>query len=325
MQARQAQISEHEGPEVIEWHDVALGAPGPGEVLVRHTAIGLNFIDIYHRRGIYSVPLPTGLRIEAAGVVEAVGDGVNSVAPGDRIAMMKPPLGAYATARIVSEEQCIALPSDIGDEIAAAAMVKGCTAEFLIARCAKVQLGWSVLVHAAAGGTGLLLCQWLKHIGAHVIGTTSSEAKAEKARAAGADDIIFYTEEDTAARVKDITAGAGVRVVFDGIGMATWESSLDSLGPRGLMISFGNADAPVSNVNLGVLAMKGSLFTTRPTLWDYYSDPEDQKAGFSRVFDMLRDGVLSIEIGQRYALEDAAQAHLDLQNRKTVGSTILLP
>ena len=325
MQARQAIIRENGGPEVIQWETVEPGEPGAGEVLVRQTAVGLNFIDTYHRRGIYPAPLPTGLGIEAAGVVETVGDGVNTIVPGDRIAMMKPPLGAYATVRIVEEAQCIPLPDDIDDEMAAAGMVKGCTAEFLIERCAKVQSGWSVLVHAAAGGTGQLLCQWLKHIGAHVIGTTSSEAKAAKARAAGADEIIFYAEEDTATRVKEITDGAGVHVVFDGVGMATWEQSLDSLGPRGLMISFGNADAPVSNVNLGVLAMKGSLFTTRPTLWDYYSDPEDQRAGVARVFEMFRRGVLNIEIGQRYPLEEAARAHIDLEGRKTFGSTILVP
>lgn len=325
MQARQAQIVAYGGPEVIQWREVELGAPGPGELLVRHTSVGLNYIDTYHRSGIYPTSMPTGLGIEAAGVVEAVGDGVTVYAPGDRIAMMKPPLGAYATARIISESQCMPLPNDISDETAAAVMIKGCTAEFLIERCAKVESGWSVLVHAAAGGTGQMLCQWLKHIGAHVIGTTSSEAKAEKARAAGAEEIIFYDEEDTAARVHEITSGAGVRVVFDGIGMSTWESSLDSLGERGLMVSFGNADAPVTDVSLGILAQKGSLFVTRPTLFNYYSGPEEENAGFARVFEMLRSGVLEIEIGQRYPLEDAAQAHKDLENRKTIGSTILIP
>lgn len=322
--ARVAQITEFGGPEVIKWVDVDLPAPGPGEAHVRMTAVGLNYIDTYHRTGLYPLELPSGLGIEGAAVVEAVGEGVTRVKPGDRVATFGV-MGAYATERVLQESALIPLPDDIDDETAAAIMVKGCTAEFLAERCGKVEKGWPVLVHAAAGGTGLLLVQWLKHIGAHVIGTVSTEEKAAKAKAAGADDIIFYQTEDTAARVKEITGGAGVRVVFDGIGMATWESSLDSCAQRGLIISFGNADAPVTGVGLGILAGKGSLFVTRPTLFDYYATPEDSAAGMSKLFEMVRSGVVKVSIGQRYALEDATQAHIDLENRKTIGATILQP
>lgn len=322
--ARVAQITEFGGPEVIKWIDVDLPAPGPGEAHVRMTAVGLNYIDTYHRTGLYPLELPSGLGIEGAAVVEAVGEGVTRVKPGDRVATFGV-MGAYATERVLQESALVPLPDDIDDETAAAIMVKGCTAEFLAERCGKVEKGWPVLVHAAAGGTGLLLVQWLKYIGAHVIGTVSTEEKAAKAKAAGADDIIFYQTEDTAARVKEITGGAGVRVVFDGIGMATWESSLDSCAQRGLIISFGNADAPVTGVGLGILAGKGSLFVTRPTLFDYYATPEDSAAGMSKLFEMVRSGVVKVSIGQRYALEDAAQAHIDLENRKTIGATILQP
>lgn len=322
--ARTAQITEFGGPETIRWIDVDLPAPGAGEVHVRMTAVGLNYIDTYHRTGLYPIELPSGLGIEGAAVVEAVGEGVTSVAPGDRVATFGL-IGAYATERVLPETALVPLPDTIDDETAAAIMVKGCTAEFLIERCGKVESGWPVLVHAAAGGTGLLLVQWLKHLGAHVIGTVSTEEKAAQAKAAGADDIIFYLEEDTAARVREITDGAGVRVVFDGVGMATWESSLDSCGQRGLIISFGNADAPVTGVGLGILAAKGSLHVTRPTLFDYYATPEDSKRGMGRLFEMVGNGTVKVHIGQRYPLEEAARAHIDLENRKTVGATILQP
>lgn len=322
--ARTAQITEFGGPEKIGWIDVDLPAPGAGEVHVRMTAVGLNYIDTYHRTGLYPIDLPSGLGIEGAAVVEAVGEGVTSVAPGDRVATFGL-IGAYATERVLPETALVPLPDTIDDETAAAIMVKGCTAEFLIERCGRVESGWPVLVHAAAGGTGLLLVQWLKHLGAHVIGTVSTEEKAAQAKAAGADDIIFYLEEDTAARVREITDGAGVRVVFDGVGMATWESSLDSCGQRGLIISFGNADAPVTGVGLGILAAKGSLHVTRPTLFDYYATPEDSKRGMGRLFEMVGNGTVKVHIGQRYPLEEAARAHIDLENRKTVGATILQP
>lgn len=323
--AIQAQISAHGGPEAIDFIDIELPAPAPGEVLLRNTAIGLNFIDTYHRAGTYPISLPSGLGLEAAAVVEAVGDGVTSVQPGDRVGTFGMPLGAYATHRIVPEEALVALPDAIDDQTAAAAMLKGCTAEFLIERCAKVQSGWPVLVHAAAGGTGQILVQWLKHIGAYVIGTVSTPEKAELAKAAGCDDVIFYTREDTAKRVREITDGAGVRVVFDGIGLATWEASLDSTGKRGLIVSFGNADAPVTGVSLGILALKGSLYNTRPTLFDYYSTPQEKAEGTARLFAMIASGAVKITIGQTYPLKQAAQAHIDLQSRKTTGSTILLP
>ena len=325
MMARVAVIERTGGPEVIEWRDIDLPPPGPGEVRLRQTAIGLNMIDTYHRRGIYPVDLPAGLGLEAAGMVEAVGDGVTHWKPGDRAGTFGPARGAYATARNVAAASLLPTPDDVSDEIVAAALLKACTVEFLVDRCAKVEAGWPVLVHAAAGGVGLILVQWLKAVGARVIGTVSTEEKADLARQAGADDMILYGREDTAKRVRELTGGAGVRVTFDGVGMATWESSLDATGRRGLIVSYGNADAPVGGVNLGILAQKGSLFNTRPTLFDYYAEPGERRAGVDRVWEMIRSGEIGVTIGQRYALEDAAQAHRDLEARKTTGSTILLP
>ncbi len=321
--ARVARFTTVGGPEVIEWVDVDLPAPGPGEVRFRSTAVGLNFIDTYHRRGAYPVPLPSGLGLEAAGVVEAVGEGAAFEA-GDRVATFGPALGAYATARNVAAASLFRIPDDIDDATAAAGLLKGCTTEFLVERCAKVQPGWDVLVHAAAGGVGLLLVQWLKHTGARVIGTVSTPEKAEAARAAGADEIILYTHEPVAPRVRALTGGDGVRVTFDGVGMATWEASLDSTGRRGMIVNYGNADAPVGGVNLGILAQKGSLFNTRPTLFDYYATPEERTAGCDYVWDMFRQGIIKVTIGQTYALEDAAQAHTDLEGRRTTGSTVLI-
>jgi NADPH:quinone reductase len=322
--ARTARITQHGGPEVIEWLDVDLPAPGPGEVTMRTTAVGLNFIDTYHRRGTYPVALPSGLGLESAGMVEAVGKGVTDLVVGDRVASFGPALGAYATARNVAATTLFLIPEDISDETAAAGLLKGCTTEFLVERCAKVQAKWPVLVHAAAGGVGLLLVQWLKHVGATVIGTVSTETKAIAAKAAGADHIILYGQEDVAKRVREITGGNGVRVTFDGVGMATWDASLDSTGRRGLIVNYGNADAPVGGVNLGILATKGSLFSTRPTLFDYYAEPVERAAGADYVFDMFRQGIIQVTIGQTYRLEDAAQAHSDLEGRRTTGSTVLL-
>ena len=325
MQARRALITHPGDPAAIGWEDVQLPAPGPGEVMVRHTAVGLNFIDTYHRSGLYPVALPSGLGVEAAGTVTAVGDGVDTLAVGDRVATFGPALGAYATARIYPVSTLLRLPDAISDETAAAAALKGCTTEFLVERCAQVQPGWTVLVHAAAGGVGQLLVQWLKHVGATVIGTVSTADKAEIARAAGADHVILYGHEDVAARVREITAGAGVRVAFDGVGAATWESSLASTAPRGLIVSYGNASGPVTGVSLAVLAQKGSLFCTRPTLYSYYADAQERAAGAARVWDMIASGALAITIGQTYPLEEAAQAHRDLEARRTTGSTILVP
>lgn len=323
--AHVARIETTGGPEVIAFHDVDLPVPADNEVQIKHTVLGLNFIDTYHRRGIYPVTLPAELGVEGMGVVEAVGGGVIGFSVGQRVGYFGPERGAYATHRNIAASSLFALPDDIDDEVAAAALLKGCTVEALVERCAKVEAGWPVLVHAAAGGVGLILVQWLKAIGAIVIGTVSTEAKAAKARAAGADHIIFYQTEDTAKRVREITNGDGVRVVFDGVGMSTWESSLDSCGIRGLVVSYGNADAPVGGINLGVLAMKGSLYNTRPMLYHYYAEPTERTAGVERLWHMIRTSKIKINIGHRYKLEDVAQAHVDLEGRRTTGSAILLP
>ena len=321
---RAAQITAQGGPEVINWVNVDLTPPLVGEVRMRNTAVGLNFIDTYHRGGTYPVALPSGLGMEAAGVIEAVGEGVVDWQVGDRVCCFGPTIGAYATARNIEAACLFLIPDDISDKTAAAGILKGCTTEFLVERCAKVQPKWNVLVHAAAGGVGLLLVQWLKHAGANVIGTVSTEEKAALARGAGADHVILYGKEDVAAQVRLLTDGRGVEVTFDGIGLATWETSLNSTRRRGLIVSYGNADAPVNGINLGILAQKHSLFVTRPTLFDYYAHPAERAAGAEYVFDMFRQGIIEVTISQRYALEDAAQAHRDLEGRKTTGSTVLL-
>jgi NADPH2:quinone reductase len=320
-----AQIRQTGGPDVIEWTDVELAAPGPGEVRMRNLAVGLNFIDTYHRGGLYPMALPSGLGMEAAGVIEAVGDGVTDWRVGDRVATFGPSIGAYATARNIAAHGLFLVPDDISDEIAAAGLLKGCTTEFLVERCAKVQPKWDILVHAAAGGVGLLLVQWLKHVGARVIGTVSTDEKAALARAAGADHVILYGKEDVAAQVRELTGGKGVEVTFDGVGLDTWETSLNATARRGLIVSYGNASGPVTGVNLGTLAQKGSLYVSRPTLFDYYHNAAERAAGAEYVFDMFRQGIIDITIGHRYALEDVAQAHRDLEGRKTVGSSILIP
>lgn len=317
-------IEQHGGPEVIQWREVELPPPAPGEVRMRNTAVGLNFIDTYHRGGLYPVKLPSGLGVEAAGVVEALGESVRGLAVGDRVCTMSGP-GAYATARNLPAAALYRIPDDVSDDVAAAALLKACTVEALVDRCARVESGWPVLVHAAAGGVGLLLVQWLKHVGATVIGTVSTEAKAEAARAAGADHVIRYDRDEVAPRVRELTGGAGVRAVFDGVGKDTWQASLDSAAPRAIIASYGNASGAVTGVNLGVLAQKGSLFVTRPTLFDYYRDPSQAATGVQRVFDLIACGVLAVTIGQRYRLREAAQAHRDLEARLTTGSTILVP
>jgi NADPH:quinone reductase len=325
MRARAVRIESTGGPEVLQFVDVDLSEPGPGEVLIRSTAIGLNFIDTYHRSGLYPVELPAPLGTEAAGVVESVGEGVTAFAAGDRVATFGPGRGAYATARIVPVAALVRLPDDISDETAAAAMLKGCTTEFLVERCGRVQAGWPVLVHAAAGCVGLLLVQWLKAVGAVVIGTTGNADKAAIARAAGADHVLLAGEPDLAARVRELTGGQGVRVTFDGVGKATFESSLDATGKRGLVVSFGNASGAVGDVDFAILARKGSLFATRPTLFDYYVTPEERQAGAARLFEMLRSGKLKVTVGQRYPLEEVRRAHEDLEARRTTGSTLLIP
>ncbi|GEM70637.1 quinone oxidoreductase family protein [Sphingomonas aquatilis] len=323
MSERVARITRTGGPEVIEWVDVDLPPPRPGEVRMRHHAVGLNYIDTYHRSGVYPVDLPAGLGSEAAGVVEAVGEGVDGLSVGDRVGTFGPSRGAYATARNVAAKQLFRLPDDVDDRTAAAMLLKGCTVEALVDRCARVQPGQTVLVWAAAGGVGQLMTGWLKAIGATVIGTAGTQAKAEHARAAGADHVLLHRDEDVVARVKDMTDGAGVAVVFDGVGMASWERTLAVTARRGLIVSYGNAGGAVTGVNLGVLAAKGSLFVTRPTLFDYYVTPDERQAGIERLYTMLRSGAIRPEIGQTFALEDAADAHRALEAGETRGSTIL--
>ncbi len=313
------------GPEVIEWREAELPPPGAGEVRMRHHAVGLNYIDTYHRSGLYPIDLPGGLGSEAAGVVEAVGEGVTDFAVGDRVGVFGPARGAYATARNVSTDLLVPLPDSVDDRTAAAILLKGATTAFLIEDCAEVQSGWTVLVHAAAGGVGHLAVGWLKTIGASVIATVGSEAKAARAREAGADHVILNRQEDVAARVRDITGGAGVPVVLDGVGKATWQASLDSAARRGLVVSFGNASGPVDGVNLSILASKGSLFVTRPTLFDYAVSAQDKRRLIARVFAMLEKGAITPEIGQSFALTDAADAHRAIEAGETVGSTVLIP
>lgn len=325
MQAIEAFIAEQGGPEVIQWREVTLGAPAAGQVLVRQTAIGLNYIDTYHRDGTYPIELPGGLGVEAAGEVVATGPDVHDLQPGDRVATFGPQRGAYASARIVPAASLMKLPAGIDDDTAAAALLKACTVEALVERCAKIEAGWPVLVHAAAGGVGLILVQWLKAVGATVIGTVSTEAKAQTARDAGADHVIRYKQDDVAAHVREITDGQGVPVTFDGIGMATWTVSLKATARRGLIVSYGNAGGPVTGVNLGVLAQHGSQFVTRPTLFDYYLDPGERAAGAARVFEMIESGAVAITVGQRYGLQDAARAHADLEGGRTTGSSLLIP
>ncbi len=311
------------GPEVMALVPVELAEPGRGQIRVRHTAIGLNYIDVYHRTGLYPVALPSGLGLEAAGVIEAAGEGV-SLTPGTRIGYCWGPIGAYATHRIMPAAMVVALPDGVSDEAAAAGLLKGCTTEFLIERCARVQAGQTVLVHAAAGGVGLLLVQWLKHVGARVIVTAGSADKVRLAMDHGADDGLVLGS-DTAREVRDLTDGRGVEVIFDGVGKATWDISLDSLARRGLLVSYGNASGPVGNVDLGILARKGSLFTTRATLFDYYTSRDEIERYGGRVLEMIASGALKINVNQRYALADVAQAHRDLEARRTTGSTVLVP
>lgn len=324
MKALQAIIRQTGGPELIEWEEVDLPSPGPGEVLMANEAVGVNFIDTYHRTGLYPGPLPSGLGVEAAGRVLAVGPGV-ALREGDRVTTFGPSRGAYSTARIVKADSLLAVPDDIASDLAAAALLKGCTAEFLAERCGEVTPGMDVLVHAAAGGVGLILVQWLKAIGARVIGTVSTDAKAAAAREAGADDIIRYDQDEVAPRVRNLTGGKGCAVVFDGVGADTWEASLDSAAKRGVIVSYGNASGPVTGISPAVLAQKGSLWLTRPTLFDYYVTAEERRRGVERLWEMLRSGKVEVTIGGRYPLTEAANVHRALEARQTSGSLLLLP
>ena len=313
------------GPEVLRWEEVAVGDPAPGEARVRHQAVGLNFIDTYHRSGLYPLPLPSGLGTEAAGIVEAVGAGVTDLQVGDRVAYAGGPLGAYSQVRCLPADRLLKLPEAIDCRSGAAMMLQGLTAAYLLRRTYPVQAGDRVLIHAAAGGVGLIACQWAKALGATVIGTVSSEAKAELALAHGCDHIVYYTREDVAQRVRELTGGEGVAVVYDGVGKDTFAGSLDSLRPIGMMVSFGNASGAVPPFNPLLLSQKGSLFLTRPTLGHYSAKREDLLALGAELFAVVASGKVKIEINQTYALADAASAHRDLEARKTTGSTILLP
>jgi NADPH2:quinone reductase len=317
-------IHEHGGPEKMQWEEVAVADPGPGEVKLTQSVVGLNYIDVYHRTGLYPMELPGAIGLEGAGTVSAVGEGVTEFKEGDRVAYAAPPVGAYASERIIPWHRLVKIPDSISDETAGAMMLQGMTAEYLIRRTFPVQAGQTVLFHAAAGGVGLIVCQWLKQIGATVIGTVGSEEKAALAKAHGCDHTILYKTEDVAKRVHDLTDGKGVPVVYDAVGKDTLDGSLDSLAPRGMFVSFGNASGPIENFNLAVLAQKGSLYLTRPTLMTYTAERADLVESANALFAAVDKG-LKIEVNQRYALKDAAQAHRDLEGRKTTGSTILIP
>ncbi len=314
------------GPEAMRWEAVEVGSPGPGEVRLRQTAVGLNFIDIYQRSGLYPLPaLPAVLGMEAAAVVDAVGSGVDELQVGDRVAYASLPVGAYAEARLMPADRIIRLPDDVTDHQAAAMMLKGLTAHYLLRRTYRVGPGDTILIHAAAGGVGLIVCRWAKHLGAIVIGTVGNAAKAELARAHGCDHPIIYTHEDLAKRVRELTDGAGVDVVYDSVGKDTFVASLDCLRPLGMMVSFGNASGPVPAFEPAMLATRGSLFFTRPSLMTYTAKTADYRAAAEEMFALVSTGIVPIEIDQTYPLSEAAAAHRDLKARKTTGSTVLLP
>jgi NADPH2:quinone reductase len=313
------------GPEVLQWEEVAIGEPGPGQARVRHTAIGLNFIETYHRSGLYKVPLPSGLGSEAAGVVEAVGSGVTDIAVGDRVGYCTGPLGSYAEARLMPADRLVKLPAGISDEQGAAMMLKGLTVQYLLRQTYRVQAGDTILWQAAAGGVGLLGCQWAKSLGATVIGTVGSAEKAELARSHGCDHVINYRTENFVERVKEITGGKGVPVVYDSVGKDTYPASLDCLRPRGLFVSFGNASGATPPIDVLLLMQKGSLYVTRPTLGTYAAARADLLAMSKELFDVVLSGKVKLEVRQRYPLREAGRAHTDLVSRNTTGSTVLLP
>ncbi len=317
-------IHETGGPEKLRWEQVEVGNPGPGEARVRNTAIGVNFLDTYHRTGLYPVPLPCTLGMEGAGVIEAVGPKVRELKVGDRVAYAHP-IGAYAEIAMRPAERLVKIPNGIDDKTAAAMMLKGMTAHYLLRRTYKVKKGDTILVHAAAGGVGQILCQWAKYLGAIVIGTVGSDEKAVLARKLGCRHVIVTSRENFLQRVKEITKGAGVPVVYDGIGKDTFTDSLDCLAPLGLMVSYGNASGAVAPLNIGILSQKGSLFLTRPTLMTYVAKRQDLVQSARALFAVVKKGAVKIAVNQTYPLREAAQAHRDLEARKTTGSTILLP
>ena len=314
------------GPEVLQWVDTDLGPLGKGEVLVHHEAVGLNYIDVYHRSGLYPLPaMPATPGMEGAGVVEAVGEGVSEVAVGDRVAYAGLPPGAYAQSRHMPAERLIRLPQDLTTQQAAAMMLQGMTARYLLVGCYPVKGGDTILIHAAAGGVGLIVCQWARHLGATVIGTVGSEEKAALARANGCYHPIVYSKENFVQRVREITGGSGVDVVYDSVGQATFLQSLDCLRPKGMLVSFGQASGPVEPLDIGLLSAKGSLFLTRPSLMTYTAERKDLLAHAEDLFDVVLKGAVKVDIRQRYPLSEAARAHRDLEARKTTGSTILIP
>jgi NADPH:quinone reductase len=310
------------GPEVLKWEAIEVGQPGAGEVRIKHTAVGLNYIDVYHRTGLYPMSLPFSPGLEAAGVIEAIGANVSELKVGDRVAYGTGPIGAYCEARVMPVEKLVKLPASISDQQGAAMMLQGLTAQYLLRRIYKVKAGDTILIHAAAGGVGLIVCQWAKYLGATVIGTVGNDEKAALAKANGCDYPIVYTREDFQQRVMEITDGKKLPVVYDSIGKDTFTKSLDCLQPMGLMVIFGNSSGPVAPFDPGILGGKGSLFVTRPTLAHYAGARKDLVPMAEELFDVVAKGAVKISINQTYALKDATQAHRDLEARKTTGSTV---
>lgn len=323
--AKAIQCFSNGGPEVMEYIDVEVGEPGPGEARVRQHAIGLNYIDVYFRTGLYPQPLPAGLGMEGAGVVEAVGPGVTHVKVGDRVAYAGRPPGAYADLRVMSVAPLVKLPDAISFDTAAAMMLQGLTVQYLFRRTFPLKGGETILFHAAAGGVGLIACQWAKALGVTMIGTVGSDEKGELAKSHGCTHVINYNKENFVERVKEITGGKGVPVVYDSIGNDTFTGSLDCLSPLGMLVSFGSASGPVPPFSMNELVSRGSLYVTRPSLFHYTAQRSDLDSMAAELFAMVESGKIKIEINQRYALKDAQQAHRDLESRKTTGSTILLP
>jgi NADPH2:quinone reductase len=313
------------GPEVLQWESVTVGEPGPGEARVRHTAVGLNYIDTYHRSGLYKLPLPSGIGLEAAGVVEAVGPGVTDIAKGDRVAYCGGPPGSYAEVRVMPADKLVKLPDGVSDRSAATLMLKGLTVQYLFRQTFPLKGGETILFHAAAGGVGSIACQWARALGVTMIGTVGSDEKAALAKANGCAHTIVYTRENFVERVKELTGGKGVPVVYDSIGKDTFPASLDCLKPRGMFVSFGNASGPVAAFDIGLLAQKGALFATRPTLFAYAVTRADLLRMADEMFALVKAGKIVSDAKQTYALKDARDAHRDLEARKTTGATLLLP
>ena len=318
-------IHEQGGPEVMRYEEVAVGVPGPGEARVRHTAIGVNYIDTYHRSGQYKLAPPSGIGVEAAGVVEAIGPGVTAVAAGDRVAYCSGPLGAYSEARVMPADLLVKLPDGVPDRVAATLMLKGLTVQYLFRQTCKLKAGDTILFHAAAGGVGLIACQWARALGVTMIGTVSSDEKAALATVNGCTHAIVYTRENFVERVKAITNGKGVPVVYDSVGKDTFLSSLDCLQPRGLMVSYGNSSGKVTPFDIGIQSQMGSLYVTRPTLATYTASRPELEATARDVFDVIREGKVKVEIRHTYPVSDAAQVHRDLEGRRTVGSIVMIP